>query len=68
MNAVCVIDSSLPPYAAPLAHECVATVLVPQESATRAAVEGGFIAGAMLLAVMMLAKAAVWFYRAWVAP
>lgn len=29
MNYICVIDSSLPPYAAPLTRECVATVLVP---------------------------------------
>lgn len=32
MNYVCVIDSSLPPYAAPLARECVATALVPREA------------------------------------
>lgn len=28
METICIIDASLPPYAAPLARECVATVLV----------------------------------------
>lgn len=64
MNAVCVIDSSLPPYAAPLAHECVAMVLVPQESPIVAGLTGGAVVAVALLVVLMVSKALAWLARA----
>lgn len=33
MERICVVDTSLPPYAAPLAHECVATIMVAPDVA-----------------------------------
>ena len=59
MNAICVIDSSLPPYAAPLAHECVATVLVPPASSAEAS-WGQFVLG---VAVALLAVGVARFVR-----
>lgn len=61
MNYVCVVDSSLPPYAAPLARECVATVLVPSQGPTVADLATAswvnFVGGVVVVVVVWIAWA-----------